>query len=515
MRNLISEYNAESSDLMPFYAQPARSIFTLKPAAGPWPTALVREINEYQTTLGVTTAIAGNESVIVTGQQPGLFTGPLYTIYKAITAIRLAERVQATTQTPCVPVFWIGSDDHDFEEARSAHFLTKSHEPLTLRYEPRANVDGLPMCRVPLEDSLREFVDRVAESTPGSEFRQEIANALHETLSAAQSLSDWSARILARLFQRTNLVFFSPHLPVSRTLAASVIEKEIAEPLTSTRLLNEAGDRLEALGFPRQITKANTECGFFLEVEGRRRKVLFEGSRYRVPDNELDFSIDDMLRVAKATPERLSPNVALRCLVQQRLFSAAAYVGGPGEVAYWAQLKPLFDHFDLPMPVVFPRAQCVLTTPKLAKLANRLGFTLADLDAPQEALVDRALRAAAKNPALDIVRQHRQRIDSSMSALTTDLARFGPAATMAEALHQKTMSEIDRIESTLLRADTAQADAIRKQVERLSNALLPWRKPQERVYTVFSFMFEHGWELIPRLLRTLDIESFAMNEVEL
>ena len=129
-----------------------------------------------------------------------------------------------------------------------------------------------------------------------------------------------------------------------------------------------------------------------------------------------------------------------------------------------------------------------------AKLANKLGFTLADLDAPQEALVDRALRTAGKNPALDIVRQHRQRIDSSMSALSTDLARFGLAATMAEALHQKAMSEIDRIESTLLRADTTQADAIRKQVERLSNALFPWRKPQERVYTMFSFMFEHGWD---------------------
>ena len=177
----------------------------------------------------------------------------------------------------------IGSDDHDFEEARSAHFLTKNHESLTLRYEPLANVDGLPMFRVPIEDSLHEFVDRAADSTPGSEFRSEIAAALHESLRSAESLSDWAARVLARLFRDTNFVFFSPHLPASRALAAEVLEKEIAVPLTSTRLLNETGDRLDALGFPRQITKADTECGFFLEVESATAQSALRGKSLSHP----------------------------------------------------------------------------------------------------------------------------------------------------------------------------------------------------------------------------------------
>jgi len=515
VKNLFADYIAGAPELAPFYAQPIGSLFTAPLSARAWDERLVREINDYQQTLGNDVAIAGNELAIVTGQQPALFTGPLYTIYKAITAIRLADRVQRETGRPCVPIFWNGSDDHDFEEARNAHFLTKNHDLMTLRYEPAANVVGLPMFRVPIEASLHELADRAAANTVGSEFRADITQFLHDSLSAAESLSDWSVRLLARLFRGTNLVIFSPHLTAARTVAAPVLTKEIAAPLNITRLLNEAGDRLEALGYPRQITKADNECGFFLEVDGFRRKVQFIDGRYRLPEVELDYSVDEMLRIASDAPARVSANVAMRCIVQQHLFPTAAYVGGPGEVAYWAQFKPIFEHFDLPMPVVYPRAQCVLTTSKLTKLMNKFEFSLDDLLSAPDALLDRALAATTKNPALEALKRGRTPVEAALNALASELARYGAVAPMAEALARKTTAELDRLDTALLRGDSAQNDAVRKQLDRLCNALVPSRKPQERVYTVFSLVFEHGWDLVPRLMRALDVESFTMNEVEL
>ena len=428
MKNLFADYIAGIPELETFYGRSLRAPFAFMENAPKWDEALVHEINDYQARLGGSGVVAGNELAVVTGQQPATFTGPLYTIYKAITAIRLAGRVQQDTGRPCIPIFWIGSDDHDFEEARSAHFLTKTHEPLTLHYAPSAPVGGLPMFRVPIEDSLHEQIDQAANATPGSEFRAEVTEFLHDALSAADSLSDWSARLLARVFRDTPLVLFSPHLARARQVAAPAILHEIAAPLTSTRLLNASGDRLEALGYSRQIIKSPEECGFFLEFDGYRRRVHFDGARYVVPEQEIGLTVDEMLALADTAPERFSANVAMRCIVQQRLFPTVAYVGGPGEVAYWAQFKAIFDEHKLAMPLVYPRAQCVLTTSKLSKLMNKFGFTLGDLDTTQDTLLDRALRISTKNPALEVLKRQRPQVESALNSLAAALSRFGAAA---------------------------------------------------------------------------------------
>jgi bacillithiol biosynthesis cysteine-adding enzyme BshC len=419
-------------------------------------------------------------------------------------------------------VFWLASDDHDFEEVRTAHFLDKVDQPFSLTYDPESPVDGLPMYHVPSESSLHELVDRAAEETPRSECRAEIAGFLHKSLDKADSFSDWTARIMARLFRDTGLVMFSPHLPEARRAAIPVIAKEIEEPLISSRLVNEGGDRVEALGFDRQLAKSATECGFFLEIDRRRCKVRFENGAYRLPDADLEYSIKEMLETLHEEPERFSPNAALRCIVQQVLFPTAAYVAGPSELAYWAQLKPLFEHFTdaLPeaacMPVVYPRAHCMLTRLKLSRLMEAFGLSAQDLLAGFDSVLERSLSAVAKNDARTALARTRREIDAALAHLAEELGQHDPtAADMARNVSDRTSDGLERIDRTLTRQDSARLETTRRQLHRLCNTLAPWRKPQERVYTVFTFLFEQGWELVPRLIEELDIESFALNEVEL
>jgi len=516
MRDLFSEYVASNAELMAFFSQPPRAVFAQAPEPAPWPGGLVDALRSYNARLGASVQLTGHEAVIATGQQPGLFTGPLYTIYKATTAIRLAERLEAAFGVPCVPVFWVGADDHDFEEARSAHFLTKTHEPMTLTYSPAEPVDGRSMYQVHLEESLHAFVDEAAARTRGSEYRDEIAAFLHDSLSASASLADWTARLLARLFRDTPLVLFAPHMPVARDLARGVLEREIAEPLASTALLNATGARLQALGFPQQVVKAESACTFFVEMGKHRRRVLFEDGRFHLPEEDTSCSVDDMQALLTAAPERFSPNVALRCVVQQHLFAPTAYVAGPGEVAYWAQLGPLFDRFGCGMPIVYPRARGVLTTLKLRQLQKTLGLTFDDLAADAETATTRALERVTRGPARETIEENRPAVEDALQRLARGLDQHDPnAATMARRLAQHVGDGLDRLERAILRADETHVAATQKQVARVCNALAPFRKAQERVYTVFSFLFEHGWELIPRLLDTLDIESFEINEVEL
>jgi bacillithiol biosynthesis cysteine-adding enzyme BshC len=452
---------------------------------------------------------------LVTGQQAGLFLGPLYTVYKAVTAIILARRIEAQHGVPCTPVFWLGSDDHDFEEVRTAHFLDKDHEPLSLRYEPAAPVDGLPMFEMPVEDSLHAFIDRAAAETPGSEFREPVAQHLHDTLSASRALSDWSGRLMGALFKDTPLAHFAPHLPEGRRLAAPIFAREIEEPLRSTALLNEGGARLQKLGYAQQVIKADDECNFFLFVDKRRRKVLFREGRFLVPEERLSYTGDDLLEILRETPERFSANVALRCVVQQHLFGAAAYIAGPGEVAYWAEMKPVLEHFSVPVPVVYPRAQCVLTTLKLNKLMQKYGFSQSDLAEPREALVDRALRNAVRSKSRDGFQRLREPVEAALAGLTADLDAGPNVLAMAQSLRERVGEDLGRIERAIVQGDRAQVEAVERQVARLCNSLMPWRRPQERVYTVYSFLFEQGPGLIQRLIDELDVESFRMNEVEL
>jgi bacillithiol synthase len=516
MGSLYEDYLAGNPALSDFFASAPQSVLSASPEHTPWDASLAKAIRTYQASVGGVGRFEGDEAVVITGQQPGLFTGPLYTIYKAATAILLAERIERESGVPCVPMFWVASEDHDFEEVRTAHFLGKDHVPLSLEYTPARPVDGLPMHRVPLDPWIHEAIDEAAAATPGSEFRAEVAQFLHESSRAANSLSDWMARLMARLFRDTRLTVFSPHLPEARAAALPILEREIKNPLKSTHLLNATGARLEEMGYAQQVSKGEHECNFFVDVDGKRRKVLFQAGRYRLPEEHQDFSVEDMLTMLHDEPERFSPNVALRPVVQQHLFPTAAYVAGPGEIAYWAQLKPLFEFFGERMPVVYPRARCTLTNTKLVKLMSQFGFSLGDFERPVADLTEQAIRTTSENPTFTALEAKSPPVGQAICKLAEALGKDDAVARdMAEALARETDAYLNRIGHSILWRDGQHAATVERQVARLCYAFAPWRKPQERVYTVFSYVFEHGWGLIPQLLRELSIDSFEMNEVEL
>jgi len=306
------------------------------------------------------------------------------------------------------------------------------------------------MFRVPIDATLHDLVDRAADETPGSELRNEVRAFLHGSLDAATSFADWNARLVARLFAGSGLAVYTSESRTARLAARAVIEREVRDPLASTRLVNEAGARLAAADYERQVSKGETDCGFFIEFDGRRCKTVYQGGAFHVPAVDMRFTSDELLGVLAEQPERFSPNVALRCIVQQRLFPAAAYVAGPGEIAYWGQFKPLFEYHGLPMPVVYPRARCLLTTPKLNALRAKLGLDSSgtiDWTAPDE-LALRALRASANNPLTAAVQRRRAVVEDELRALERELDK---APVPVAALTERVADAFDRFEQMLVR----------------------------------------------------------------
>lgn len=517
-KNLLEDYLSGDSHLLECYAAAPASLFDTPSHTPAWEGRVLAAVRTYQQHLGLSRSIAGNEQVIATGQQPGLFTGPLYTIYKAITALHVARLAQERTGNAYLPLFWNGADDHDFEETRSTYVLAKSGELLKLDYVPSNGVRSRSMYTVPADPSLHALIDRAADTTAASEYREEVRGFLHDAVDASNSFSDFFSRIMARLFRETPLLLFTPELPEARRHAAGILAKEIAHPLESTRALQEAGRHMESLGYGAQVVKGDADCSFFLEWDGVRTKVEYADGRFILPQQKQSLSQDEMLALLDEAPERFTPNVVLRCIIQQHLFPVAAYVAGPGELAYWGQLKPVFQLFDQPMPIVYPRARCLLLPPKAKKILKKFGMDWTELQDPTDTLVDRALRSAAPNPALDRLQTARP----GMEAALADFAKHvrGPESdlaleAMAKTFLQNAGTALDRLESGLLHKDQARTSAIQAQVIRVATQLAPLRKPQERVLNVLTFLFEQGWEFVPRIMNALDAERMDVQEIDL
>ncbi len=500
--------------VLPFLGGPPSRLWETPPATAELDARLAEEIAEFNVAMGGNRPdLAGPLAVISTGHQPTLFTGPLYTVYKAITAIQATKRIEDQHGIRCVPLFWIAGDDHDFEEASSVYVLTKKNEAHQLQYAPEYT-EGRPLDTIHLDASLEALAEEMAAIVPGSEFRDDVLNELLDSLKHATSMTEWMARLLARLFRETPLVLFVPSLPRARKLAADIMRQEIEQPVESARRVNAGGAALEELGFTAQVVKGDADCNFFLDVGGLREKVTYDNGAFVAAGDR--YSHDELLAELDSDPSRFSPNVILRCIVQQHLFPTAAYVAGPGEIAYWAQLATVFQQFDLPMPVVYPRSSAVLTTIKLNKLLNKYGLTPGQLGQDPDSLVEHALAAESKNPVMDVLAKTRTSVEEALGELGAATEKLAPNATSAaERLADRTRSEFDRMERALLRSDAQKVATVRQQIERLCNALAPMRKPQERMFTVFSFLFEQGWDFIPRLAQELNLDEFGLQEIEL
>lgn len=517
MASLADAYIAGNPEAAACLGGPPEAVWSRAPLDRPWAGGVAQAVRAYNAQLGNVRAVAGDEPVIVTGQQPGIFTGPLYTIYKAITCIGLARQLSEVHGRRVVPIFWVGSEDHDFEEARTVFALTKDHAPRELTYAPAAEVAGRPMHAVPVEPQLHQLADAMARAVPGSEFTPAITAMLHETLDEADSLADWCARLLARLFRETPLVLFAPHLHEARCAAVDVMRQAIEQPRETTRILNDGGLRVEQLGYPAQIVKAPEECAFFLVRNGRRRKVIHDGDDFLLPEENARMTTAELHALLDRDPECFSPNVALRCIVQQALFPTLAYVAGPGEMAYWAQMKDVFAWYRQPMPVVYPRTRARISSIKVNRLRAELGIGGDDLYRAPEELVAHALRAVNKSPALEVIGQYGDFFAAAAAAMAEalDTTARRETAQAARKLGESLANSLDLLARREALADEAHVAAVRARVARVCATLAPDRKPQERVYTVFSYLFQQGPGLLPRLIDTLDIRDFTMQEVEL
>ena len=317
---------------------------------------------------------------VVTGQQVGFLTGPLYTVYKTITALQLAEQLAEETGRTVVPVFWVEGEDHDFEEIAGVTVLSRN-EARKIRYAgPEMPHEGNlgAVGRLPLDGQAEAALGELDEALPPTEFKDALMARVRDAYAADVHLEDAFVRLLRDFFPEAGLVFLNPDDVRLKALTAPLFRREIEDGEAAAARVERASEKLRG-PFHAQV-QARPLNLFLLDASGRHPIDLEGDGRFRLRNRGRSFTKDELLGRLDEAPEQFSPNVILRPLMQDLLLPTAAYVAGPGEVSYFAQYKGVYDWAGIPMPIIYPRASATLVESKVQKVLERYGLGVADFE---------------------------------------------------------------------------------------------------------------------------------------
>lgn len=451
--------------------------------------------------------LQGQGAFVTTGHQPILLLGPLYVLYKALTAISLAARLEQTLGAPVVPLFWIASDDHDWDEVGSTTILDRSDAMRTLALPVPAGGERKSVGSHVLDGAGLDVLDALPEIVPESEFTAHYLKLIRDAYAEGHRLSEAFARFLAGVLGDRGYAWIDSARPELRR-AAAPLYRQLVSDWDGVLEAEAAGARaLEKAGFDAPISRVEDALPLFFDDGGGRHRVRRGGAAPPA-------SWRERLEIA---PEGFSPNVASRPALESYLLPVAATVLGPGEIAYWSQLPPLFGALDIPLPSVHPRAAWMLVEARTRRILERTGLSPQDLAAGAEPVVERLTREARPEAVKRALGRFRTDAETDMAAIEAAVAEDLPGLRGAVGKMRKgILDAASELVRQVDRATRERLDVRLGQVRRAGANLFPRRRPQERVLNPLSFLCRYGPGLVERLAHETDREvaSFLAGHAE-
>jgi bacillithiol synthase len=490
----------------PFYRHPLRDLASFQAAAAEIDfsedrrRALIEALRVQNPATAALDRLAQPGTVaVMTGQQVGLFSGPAYTIYKALHAIRLAEWL-SENGTPAVPVFWLATEDHDFAEVNHAWTFGADHRSVKLEIPRAANSQpaGGPVGEEPLTDPP---IARLREVMADLPYADEVVALVERAYRSGETMGSAFGKLLRELLARFDIPLVDPMLPAFRKLAAPTLRAAVeAAPELTARIL-ERNRALSAAGYHDQVHIENhTSLVFLLEnskrLTLRRNGVDFGSNGRRFTASEL---------VARA--EELSPNAILRPVVQDSMLPTIAYIGGPAEIAYLAQSAAIYDVLLGRMPVAVPRTGFTILDSRSAKRLERYHLSLPDFFHGEDVLRERIASRLVPPPLSTAVADAAHTVEQTVSRLRGELERFDP--TLAKALgnsERKIRHQISRIAGKVGRESMRRDAQAAHDASSLYGLIYPERHLQERLYGIVPFLAKHGLDLVDHIYKSIELD---------
>jgi bacillithiol biosynthesis cysteine-adding enzyme BshC len=444
-------------------------------------------------------------AVVTTGQQTGLFTGPLYTVHKILTAVRLAAALERELGVVVLPVFWAASEDHDWAEVDHADVLDGAGEVRRVRLAGDDAVP-LPMSDRAVGDGIESALGELADAFAGQPFAHECLELLRDAYRPGATFAGAFRTTIEALFAPFDLLVTDAADPALKRASAHVLEGAVLRTREHEALLRERTEALLAAGYHGQVVVLPEGANVFYHGPAGRERLYARGDRWVAREARQSFSAEEVRAAIAADPARFSPNVFLRPVVESAVFPTLAYVGGPGEMAYFAQLGPLFGEFGMRMPVVYPRFSVTLVSHAARAAMRRAGVGAGELDGPEHEVLRRLARERVPAEVAAALRALREGIAGGYARLMDEAAAMDPTLRGAlGSLRNRSLLEAADAERKIVSAAVRAGGEAARDVRRARAELRPHGEPQERVLTVFAFLPEHGPDLLREIAGRMEV----------
>ncbi|HEX8128537.1 MAG TPA: bacillithiol biosynthesis cysteine-adding enzyme BshC [Pyrinomonadaceae bacterium] len=447
---------------------------------------------------------------VVSGQQVGLFTGPLYTIYKALSAVKLAG---CLTQrgTEAVPVFWMATEDHDWEEVQAAEFTACDGRLASTNVPDALHREGAPVGTVALDETAGDAVQRLLDLLPTTEFLPDLETLLRDAYRSGRTYGEAFARLLTALVSRHGLILLDPLDARLKRLAAPLYAEAARRAPDIAAAVEARSRELEAEGYHAQVYSSPEAFPLFIHLDGSRRAITRnpEG-RYQAKgakDGD-SYTAEELGELAASDPERFSPNVTLRAVVQDYLLPTIAYFGGAAEIAYFAQTAEVYRLLARPATPILHRASLTLVERRTGRTLERYNLHLADFFNGLDAVIARVVEEHLGAEQAQAFDRAEATVGGALAELGANLRRFDP--TLADALThgtQKVEHQLAGLRTRFHRAQMARDRAAHRQLERAYVALYPEKTLQERHLNITSLVARHGRYCLDWIYDAIDLGS--------
>ena len=446
--------------------------------------------------------IKTNDSLtVVTGQQVTIFGGPLYTVYKTITAILYSKRLERESNRPVVPVFWIADEDHDIDEV-SKLFLPDSQDTTEITYSHKSYDEAPPASTIELGNELNNVWNQLNDALDQTDFSTRLMDDIRACYRSDKTFGKAFSELLMTYFGKHGLLIAGSLNTDVKTSCKHLLKTAVTSRKDITEALDDTTYALKEAGYHDQVQVQPSNL-FYITESGERIKLQFTGDTWSIPGKK--WTEEELLNSIESQPENFSPNVFLRPILQDYILPVAAYVGGPGEIAYYAQMKEFYGCFGFKMPIILPRFSLTIVESAIDRILDKLPF---EWQTYRNRIEDLEKEFVERTESVDIEKLFgiwRSQIDELSRAKRDEIGEVDPSLKgsvgKAKAAY---FSELDKLKGKVYRSVKEQENVQLDRIKKIKTNLFPNGNLQEREVAFIYYMNKYGTDLWDRVIDELE-----------
>lgn len=446
---------------------------------------------------------------VVTGQQIGILGGPLYTFYKIVTVVKLSKYLSERYDNfNFVPVFWIEGDDHDFNEIRHVNLINDKNDLQIINYgnEVSEDEDRNSVGFMKIDESIKQFFDEIKSNIRNTEFTSGILTRLKSYYATGRSLKEAFKELIFWLFDKEGLIIFDPQDKSIKEMLKPIFKNELDNFRKHTETMVSVSAELEDIYHAQVKVRP---VNLFYNTDGGRFLLDPVDNEFRLHKRRKRFSYDELMNLIETEPEKFSPNVLLRPICQDYILPTAFYIGGPSEIAYFAQVLPLYDFFNVQSPIVYPRSSATILEKNIGSIIEKYNLAISQVFWDPEDLKKHVLASLTNITVDDIFTESTEKIDTALDQLKEKLFEFDKTISDASTKYrQKILNYIEELKGKAVDSQKKKHETTLRQIDKLSSTLFPNATLQERQLNFIYFANKYGTEILDKVFDEIEINKF-------